>query len=269
MPLPPLIERWLLEVADEVFRRRAYPIPEPDRLRSCKIISHRGEHDNRRILENTMRAFEGAVRAGVWGIELDIRWTKDSEPVVFHDPDLLRLYGLGEPVHTFTLDRLKRQFPDIAHLAEVISRLGGKAHLMIEVKQQPWPDPRVQSRRLQEVLHGLEAVRDYHLLALQPEILQPFSNVPTDALVVVAENWPVAHSRWVLQNHWGGTCGHYLLMNRTILRKHHRNGRKIGTGYVRSRNCLFRELNRGVDWIFSNHAGHLLKIMAALAKVSR
>ena len=48
-------------------------------------------------------------------------------------------------------------------------------------------------------------------------------------------------------------------MNRTILRKHHRNGRKIGTGYVRSRNCLFRELNRGVDWIF----------MDALAKVSR
>ena len=269
MPLPPIVEHWLLELTDAVFRRRIYPVPEPDRLRNCKIISHRGEHDNQVILENTMRAFEAAVEAGVWGIELDIRWTRDSEPVVFHDGDLLRLYGTGDPIQAFTMDGLKHEFPSIVHLSEIVSRLGERVHLMIEIKQQAWPGPGEQSRRLQQVLRPLSPVRDYHLLALQPRILLPFSRFPPETLVVVAEGWPAAHARWVLQNHWGGTCGHYLLMNRSILRKHHHIGRKIGTGYVRSRNCLFRELNRGVDWIFSNDAGHLIKIMDALAKVSR
>jgi len=28
----------------------------------------------------------------------------------------------------------------------------------------------------------------------------------------------------------------------------------VGTAYIKSRNSLFRELNRGVEWIFSNNA---------------
>jgi glycerophosphoryl diester phosphodiesterase len=35
---------------------------------------------------------------------------------------------------------------------------------------------------------------------------------------------------------------------------HHRKRQRVGTGYIASPGCLFRELNRGVDWIFSNHA---------------
>ena len=104
MPLPPLIEDFLMRLADLLCDRRAYPVPEGRRLQDCKIIAHRGSHDNHRILENTMAAFDRAAEAGVWGVELDIRWTRDLAPVVFHDPDLSRLYGRPETIASFTLN---------------------------------------------------------------------------------------------------------------------------------------------------------------------
>jgi len=42
------------------------------------------------------------------------------------------------------------------------------------------------------------------------------------------------------------------------------NGQSIGTGYICSKNCLIRELNRGVKWIFSNNAVELQGILNSL-----
>ena len=38
----------------------------------------------------------------------------------------------------------------------------------------------------------------------------------------------------------------------------------MATGYVNSKNCLFRELNRGVEWIFSDNAVELQKMVDQL-----
>jgi glycerophosphoryl diester phosphodiesterase len=49
------------------------------------------------------------------------------------------------------------------------------------------------------------------------------------------------------------------------LAKHRKNGQPVGTGYPASKNCLYREINRGVEWIFSNNAGELQGIANKLA----
>jgi glycerophosphoryl diester phosphodiesterase len=254
MPLPALIEKMLMQLADAVCDHRRYPVPKDNRLQACKIIAHRGAHDNRRTLENTLAAFDGAAAAGVWGLELDIRWTRDAVPVVFHDVDLNRLYGRKERIAACTLDELKTLVPDIPSLAEVVSRFGKTIHLMIEIKGQTWPAPGIQEQRLLAALDGLTAGQDYHWLALDPEILVPFSSTTPRARLAVASGRAEFHSRWVRENNWGGICGHYLLLNDAAVQAHHHLGQQVGTGYVGSRNCLFRELNRGVDWIFSNNA---------------
>ena len=125
---------------------------------------------------------------------------------------------------------------------------------MIEVKRQSWPAPRVQEQQLLEVLQPLEPMRDYHLLALDPAVLQPFSQVPAQARVAIADGWPSFSSRWVRRHGWGGVCGHYMLVGNAMVRDHHRQHQQVGTGYVGSMGGLFRECNRGIDWIFSNHA---------------
>ena len=60
---------------------------------------------------------------------------------------------------------------------------------------------------------------------------------------------------------YGGVAGHYRLLNRGLLTEHHEKGQKIGTGYPGSKNCLYREINRGVEWIFSNNAGKIQTIV--------
>jgi glycerophosphoryl diester phosphodiesterase len=250
----PLIENALIRLADALYDHRSYPFPDRPRLKSCKVIAHRGSHDTHQILENTLAAFDRAAEAGVWGIEMDIRWTRDRVPVVFHDPDLSRLYGRPEAIATFTLNALQRQYPSIPSLADVVSRLGGKIHLMIEIKHPSRPGLRIPEECLEEVLQPLEPVRDYHLLTLDPALLQPLTRIPLQARVAVAEGWPGFSSRWVRRHRWGGFCGHYLLVGNAMLGHHHRQHQRIGTGFIASANCMFRELNRGVDWIFSNDA---------------
>ncbi len=84
-------------VVDFFYHYLPQPFPGPERLRRCKIVSHRGQHDTPGVRENTLAAFETARACGVWGIELDIRWTRDLVPVVTHDPDLRRVFQLPLP----------------------------------------------------------------------------------------------------------------------------------------------------------------------------
>jgi glycerophosphoryl diester phosphodiesterase len=64
-----------------------------------------------------------------------------------------------------------------------------------------------------------------------------------------------------MQAGYGGVAGHYALVSDTAIWRLHASGLKVGTGYPRSRSCLFREIRRGVDWIFSNHAAEVRQLI--------
>ncbi len=49
-------------------------------------------------------------------------------------------------------------------------------------------------------------------------------------------------------------------MSSRLIKKHTSHQQKIGTGFTRSRYCYYRELNRDVEWIFTDHAIKLSKI---------
>jgi glycerophosphoryl diester phosphodiesterase len=62
------------------------------------IIAHRGgAHES---TENTIPAFQRAVRVGADGIETDIRLTRDGVVVVYHDQYFGRVEGLAPPQRT-------------------------------------------------------------------------------------------------------------------------------------------------------------------------
>ena len=254
------IESLLQRLADLFFSLWPRSRPEPPALARGHIISHRGEHDNRTILENTLPAFARAETAGVWGIELDVRWTRDRVPVVLHDPDLARLHNLDLKIRAVDRKRLKALCPAVPSLADVVQRFGGRLHLMIEIKEFSNGDGR-QRQRLIQVLSPLTPVRDYHLMALDTRLLERLNFFPPRALVAIANYWPGRISRLVASKPWGGLCAHYLLMPSYLIRRHHGLGQCIGIGYAASRNSLLRELHRGVDWIFSNQAARMQALM--------
>ena len=264
MDIPIWFEKRLLQSIDLFYAKWPQQQPHKDRLKQCTIISHRGEHDNIDIFENTLSAFDRAKDAGVGGIEFDIRWTKDLHPVVFHDTHLQRVFGSEVELNQATLDQLKTHCRLIPSLEEVIQKYGKKLHLMVEIKKEVYPDPFYQNMVLKDLFHGLSPQKDFHFLSLHPEMFQPIDFVSTSAFLPSARFNIKALSQLALNKDYGGIAGHYLILTNGISRKHHMNGQSIGTGYICSKNCLIRELNRGVKWIFSNNAVELQGILNSL-----
>ena len=100
--------------------------------------AHRGLHDDTKA-ENSMSAFRAAKEHG-YGIELDVRLTKDGELVVFHDNDLLRMTGREGKVRDFTLEelsslRLGGTSDGIPTFREVLELIDGAVPLLIEMKE--------------------------------------------------------------------------------------------------------------------------------------
>jgi glycerophosphoryl diester phosphodiesterase len=250
----------LLKFLDLVFEFLPRQVPDQKALAACKIISHRGEHDNIAIMENTLPAFDLAANAGVWGIECDIRWTKDLVPVISHDPSGERLFGRSDKISDLPYAELKQLLPLIPSLEELVERFGGKVHLMIEVKDEHYPDPEQQKANLKQILAGLTPGVDYHFLALDPILFQKVDFIPGEFLFPVAETNFSKLSHLSVEMNLGGLTGHFLLLGNDLKRRHELAGQKIGTGFISSRNCLFRELNRGIEWIFSNNAVKIQKI---------
>lgn len=110
----------------------------------CLIVAHRGA--SAREPENTLLAYESALRDGADVVELDVRLTADRVPVVLHDPDVaVTTDGTGF-VHTMTLDQVKRldasrgrrprqEVPTLEESLALIARYGAAANL--EIKNLP------------------------------------------------------------------------------------------------------------------------------------
>jgi glycerophosphoryl diester phosphodiesterase len=258
------LEVQIRQILDRFYARWPQAVPARDRLQHCKIISHRGDYDNRNIFENTLAAFDRAQGQGVWGIEFDIRWTKDLNPVAIHDADLRRVFGLKDSIRQVTLTELKSRCPLVPALSEMIQKYGKRIHLMIEIKAEHYPDPVGQNRILSELLSFLEPEKDYHLLTLTPEMFNLIECVPRSALLPVAHLNFLRLSKMAIERNYSGFAGHYVLLTKSRLKKHKESKQKVATGYVNSKNCLFRELNRNVEWIFSDNAVELQKIVNRL-----
>jgi glycerophosphoryl diester phosphodiesterase len=228
--------------------------PSFEKRQSCKIISHRGEHDNQQYMENTLAAFDRILAAGIWGIEFDIRWTRDSYPVVFHDRDLERLFSIKTPLQHLALSELKTKFPMIPGLYDVVSRYGHRLHLIVEIKGESFPESADQVLRLKDIFSNLTPCLDYHFISFHPETFEKIDFVPPKTFLPIAGVSPHRLSRLSLEKKYGGITGHYLFLSRALIRRHQRQNQIVGTGFVNSRNSLFRELNRGVEWIFTNQA---------------
>lgn len=258
------LQNLLMGATDTLFSAIPRKRPPRELLQRCKLISHRGEHDNRLVFENTLQAFETAREAGVWGIECDLRWTADLTPVVVHDPDGGRVFGDRRPIRELTFAQLRRKLPLIPSLAEVVAAYGGNTHLMIEIKTEPLIQLQRQKLIIEELLRDLDPVRDYHFLALDPGLFQLVDFAPPAACLPVAEFNVAALSQLSLAAGYSGLAGHYLLLTSALKSRHEAAGQRIGVGHIGSRNALFRELNRGVEWIFSNDAVAMQQLLDEL-----
>lgn len=264
-----LLQDLAMKSVDQAVAVMPRSTPDLAALQKCKIVSHRGEHDNRTVMENTLMAFDNASAAGVWGLECDIHFTRDQVPVICHDASLQRVFNLPDLVAQLEFAQLRERAPEVPSLAEVVARYGGDRHLMLEIKAfSPLHLPQ-QQRALESVLAGLRAGRDFHVLALTPQLFTLVEFLPPHCLLPVAELNVAQLSRVSLERGYAGLAGHYLLLSERIRQRHQNMAQRVGTGFPGSRNGLLREIHRGVDWVFSNDAVSLqLHLNALLAQAA-
>ena len=127
-PFAPL-DRWLAPPSDTArvgwLRQATY--------------AHRGLHGEGRV-ENSPSAFAAAIERGL-GIECDVQRSRDGEAMVFHDWELDRLTAEAGAVKAHDAADLKRIVlgntgDTIPTLSDLLTRIGGKVPLLIEIKSR-------------------------------------------------------------------------------------------------------------------------------------
>ncbi len=107
------------------------------------VFAHRGA--KRVAPENTLPAFEAAIRLGADGIELDVQYSSDGKLVVFHDLNLDKTSNGKGRLTSHTFDDLRKldagsyfgpqfQGTRIPTLDEVLDLVKGKLLVNIELK---------------------------------------------------------------------------------------------------------------------------------------
>ena len=137
-------------------------------------IAHRGLHacGAPGPVENSMSAAEAAIAAG-YGIECDIRLSRDGEAMVFHDASLARLTGREGTVADHDASTLATLSlaggPDrIPTLAAFLAAIDGRTPLVIELKSEDDGDVRLAARAVELVSSypGVVALESFDLAIL-------------------------------------------------------------------------------------------------------
>ena len=118
--------------------------------RRTRVIAHRGASRHRP--ENTLAAFDEALRQGCDGIELDVQLSRDAVPVVYHDKTLVKAGGGRRRVACVDLDDLPTHIPP---LEQVLTRYGRRTQLLIEIKTREGATARERHELLARRVAGL------------------------------------------------------------------------------------------------------------------
>lgn len=146
-------------------------------------IAHRGLHDNKGAApENSIAAFQKAIQ-GEYGIELDVRLSKDGIPVVIHDASLRRVAGVNRKVADLTVEEI-RAYPlfdtdqRVPTLSEALTLIDGKVPLVVEVKISG--DDDALCKETEAELKKYQG--DYVVISFSPFVLRWFKKNAPDVL---------------------------------------------------------------------------------------
>lgn len=146
--------------------------------RKYDIYAHRGASLDK--FENTIDAFQEAVRQGADGIEIDVQLTKDGVPVVVHDRNLSRVAARDRQIDELRLPSVKkvrlgswwqRRFrrqriptlQEVVHFARV-----QEVGLNVELKETLLERPQLVKR----VLDCLAPLTNVHISSFHYELLE-------------------------------------------------------------------------------------------------
>jgi glycerophosphoryl diester phosphodiesterase len=138
-----------------------------DQANRYHLIAHRGGLVDDSHAENSVASIEGAIQRGYWMLEVDVRMTKDGEPILQHDPDFRRYYNDPRKVSEMTwndISRLRSNPGNTSpiHFHKLCEICKGKISLMLDIKGEDFPAGFYQS--LKDALSTNQLLNSVYLL---------------------------------------------------------------------------------------------------------
>lgn len=169
---------------------------------TARPVAHRGLHGNG-VVENSLSAARAAIDAN-YGIEVDLRFSKDGEIFVFHDRTLDRLTNeTGDFVARTSgeLKAIKFKGTDeiIPTLDDLLQLVAGRVPLVLELKS-PWNGDTTLADAVAARLaayHGPVGV-----MSFDPDLVEALRrSAPGLPRGIVAERWYL-HPEWKFLSFW-------------------------------------------------------------------
>ena len=224
-------------------------------IKPILLLGHRGARCY--APENTLAAFDLALKQGLEGFEFDIRLTRNRQLVINHDS---KFNGLS--VRRSTLKELRarcstpEEFPP--SLPQVLDRYSRTAFLDLEVKV------RGIERLVYRVLKSFPARRGYLISSFLPSVLREFHWID-DSLPLGT----LSQTRWQLRR-WhrlpvAYVLPHYHLLSRRLIEEIHAAKKLVVTWTVNKPKQMLRAADLGVDGIISDDTKLLRETLTPFA----
>lgn len=200
------------------------------------LLGHRGARGLRSIRENTIAAFDQAIADGCDGFEFDVRATRDSVAVIWHDAKM-RLIKIAHA----TGEKLSR----LPRLEDILVRYQDTAFLNIELKVQGL------ERVTMDLLQRHPPTRGYVVSSFLPEVLSSLhaQDAATPLGLICEKRAQLDQSREVNVEY---LMLHQKLANPVVIRDLQESGKKVFVWTVNNAVAMRRFADLGIDGIISD-----------------
>lgn len=108
-----------------------------------RLIAHRGGVVDKHRHENSAESIRAAIERGYWMVEVDVRRTRDGEPVLHHDSTFSRYYGETRRPEEMSWKEIKvLRAPGggkVIHFETACEMCRDRMRLMLDLKGSDWP----------------------------------------------------------------------------------------------------------------------------------
>lgn len=247
------------------------------------VIAHRGA--SAISPENTLLAFEEAIKAGADYIETDVHQTSDGKVVIMHDLSVNRTCELPNKINKnknkkvlikelklseFLELKIKGQTFSPPTLDSAIKLINGRCKLLIELKKGNAYYPGIEKNILEiiqqnkaeswvDVIHSFDKKS---LLQLQEQK----TGAKLQKLIVF--RLPLGSftfsGRWDKDNfkNWQGVNSYYRFTSKRLIRKLHKEGKTVYAWTVNNAKWARKLKKRKIDGIITNNPAMVKEILA-------
>lgn len=221
-----------------------------------KIFAHRG--NSSAFVENSRKAFESCKNMDIYGTELDVQLSKDSEIIVFHDEDIYRLLGEKGFLKDYTLEELKKfKYEDgqeILTLEEYINIVKDTDLVTnVELKTGIFKYKGIEEKTY-ELFKKYDMVDRLLISSFNHESILRFKKIAPEVEVAFLEMSVLAEPEEYLKK-YGVSTYHPLFatMNKALVENLHENDIKVNAWTVNNKEYFDFMVDMGVDGIITDY----------------